>query len=479
MPNTIATIGAEAFRYCSSLTSITIPSSLKSVGAYGFQDCTSITSVRISDLAAWCNISFANRSSSPNRLEGHLYVGDEEVKELVIPDGVTNIGNYAFAGCGEITSLTIPNSVTTIGEYSFDLCLNLATVNLSNSLLSIGRGAFSQCRRINSLNIPNSVTKIEDRAFFSCSGLESLVIGNGVASIGNSAFQECVKLFSVVIPNNVTSIGKNVFQGCYDLKTVTLSEELAAIEESTFQGCMSLTNIIIPAKVSYIYQSAFAGCWLEEVKVLAETPPFAYANTFSNYDIPLYVPDSSISAYQKTSPWSNFTSFKTLSGEEFEKKKCSTPTISYVNGQLKMSCATEDVEYVTDIMDADVKKHYDATISLTATYDISAYATKGGYENSDIATATLCWIEAEPKPENITGTVVELPSKAILIQNEGGVLTVQGADDNTQVRVYTIEGKLVGEGVSQNGIAEVSTTLQPGSVAIVKIGKKGLKITMK
>lgn len=134
------------------------------------------------------------------------------------------------------------------------------------------------------------------------------------------------------------------------------------------------------------------------------------------------------------------------------------------------------MEFVTNITDADIKQHRGATISLTATYTISVYATKTDYENSDVATATLCWIGKEPQKDGIANSVMNIPSRALLIQNDGSQLTVEGADDGTLVSVYTTDGKLVGSAVSRNGAANVSTTLCPGSVAIVKVGEKAVKI---
>lgn len=144
-----------------------------------------------------------------------------------------------------------------------------------------------------------------------------------------------------------------------------------------------------------------------------------------------------------------------------------------------MSCATEGVEYVTDITDADIKKHYDATISLTATYTISVYATKSGYDNSETATATLCWIDQQPKTEGITNGIANIPAQAVLIQSEEGSIKVQGVDEGTQVSVYGINGTEAGKAISRNGCATVNTNLQTGSVAIVKIGEKSVKVIVK
>ena len=134
---------------------------------------------------------------------------------------------------------------------------------------------------------------------------------------------------------------------------------------------------------------------------------------------------------------------------------------------------------MSEIRDADIKKHYDATISLTATYDISVYATKSGYANSDIATATLCWIDLQPRTEGISDGIADTPANAVLIQSQGGTITVQGCEEGEQVSVYGINGTQAGTSISQNGAAIVNTSLQPGSITIVKIGDNSVKVVMK
>ena len=160
-------------------------------------------------------------------------------------------------------------------------------------------------------------------------------------------------------------------------------------------------------------------------------------------------------------------------------EKCKAPTIRYKNGKLVFECDTEGAKFVTDIIDADIKKHYDATISLTATYNISVYATKEGYNNSDVVTATLCWIDVEPKTEGITNIAANVRALPVMIQSSGSTLTVSGADDGTPISVYSINGTQAGSATIQNGAAIIPTTLQSGSAAIVKIGDKNIKVIMK
>lgn len=233
------------------------------------------------------------------------------------------------------------------------------------------------------------------------------------------------------------------------------------------------------SRVKVINVKAFANCPnLKDVTCLAENTPNTKTNAFEGSYIEyttLHVPAASIAAYKAVEPWKNFKSIVAIDGETPETQKCAKPTISYQNGKLTFSSSTEGAEYVSEITDADIKKHYDATIQLTATYNISVYATKSGYDDSDVATATLCWIDKEP---SISG-IGEIPARALLIQSEGGMMTVEGADDGQQISVYGINGTQAGAAVSRNGRANIATNLQPGTIAIVKIGEKSVKVVVK
>ena len=146
----------------------------------------------------------------------------DSVKKVVIEDGVTSIGNYAFSGCLGLKSITIPDGITSIGDHAFDSCINLRSITLPDSITSIGMWAFYNCWNVPSIIIPDGVTSIEDFTFDSCIGLTSITIPNSIINIKSSAFHNCAELASITIPDSVTSIGESVFGDCSNLTTISL-----------------------------------------------------------------------------------------------------------------------------------------------------------------------------------------------------------------------------------------------------------------
>ena len=330
-------------------------------------------------------------------------------------------------------------------------------VKFGEELEVIGGYAFYNCTGLTSVTIPNSVTSIGDEAFCGCSGLTSLTIGNSVTNIGYQAFYYCSGLTSVTIPNSVTSIGSQAFS-C----------------------CSSLTSVTIPKSVTSIGYQAFYGCDIPEVISKIENPFDINTNTFSDntfYNATLYVPTGTIDKYKVTNGWKKFVFIE----EEVLHQRCNIPTISYSNGKLIFKCETENVDFVSEITDTDIKKNYTATVNLTASYNISVYATKTNYENSDTIHATLCWIDVEPATEGIVDedAVNEVKALPVLIQTQGGIISVQGAAEGTPIAIYDTSGKMYGSATSEKERTTISTSLQPGTVAVVKIGEKVVKVLVK
>ena len=242
-------------------------------------------------------------------------IGCHFLKSLVIPDSVTNIGDYAFWGCKSLKSLVIPDSVTSIGDYAFDDCTSLSSLVIPEGVTSIGHCAFRGCYSLKSLVIPasvgniignpfsgwngelkclspyfiydnkvlfdkdkskiiafrdknttsyvipDSVSCIEFGAFWKCYSLRSLVIPDSVSSIGYWAFWNCRSLTDIVIPDGVNSIGDRVFSGCCSLKSLVIPDSVSSIGESAFEDCGSLSSLVIPEGVTSIGHCAFRGCY--------------------------------------------------------------------------------------------------------------------------------------------------------------------------------------------------------------------------
>ena len=386
------------------------------------------------------------------------YSGEVVIPSSITVEGqeytVTSIGNSAFRGCTGLTSVNIPNSVTSIGNDVFYGCKGLTSVTIPNSVTSIGNSAFSDCRGLTSVTIPNSVTSISRYAFKGCPGLTSVTIPNSVTYIDEYAFSGCSGLTSVTIPNSVTSIGRDAFADCSSLTSVTIPNSVTSIREYAFRYCSKLEDVY---------------CYAEKVP---STDASAFEGSYIEYST-LHVIGSSLSLYQATAPWSGFGTIKALEGTEAETKKCEKPVISYNNGELSFTCATEGVEYVSKINSDDFNSFYTQLVQLSGCYNISVTATKAGYDNSDVATAKLYWLTSSGTLDTNINTA---KTRGIVIQSAGGFITLSGLDTNERVDFFAIDGAALGSATATDGTATFSA--KSGTIVIAKIGKESVKIAV-
>lgn len=511
---TVTSIGASAFRECTALTAITIPEGVEYIRSSAFYNCSSLESVSI--------------PNSVRIIAAEAFYGCGELSSVSIGSNVMAIGDRAFSGCKKLESVVIPKSVKTLGGGAFSGCKSLKSVTINCEIKSIEAGTFSQCESLVSINIPEGVTIIKEDAFMYCSSLQNLdfpsslttieskafawtglreviipnnvttiqedafwncsaekiVIGDGIESISERAFTNCRKLKSLYIGKNVKTIEKDAFSYCASLISVTIPDKVETIEESAFEWCAKLKKLTIGSGVKKIGSVAFRYCRvLQDVYCYAENVPSTDSSTFeeSQNEFPtLHVPESSISQYSSTSPWSEFFSIVALDNDGGDKK-CEKPEIKYENGELKFNCTTEGVEFAYEIKDNDIKSGYGSSVALSATYTINVYAKKTGYEDSEVATATLCWIDVEPQKEGITDedAVTEVKAMPVLIQTQGSTIIVQGTEEGTPIAIYSVDGKQYGSAIAEKDSTTIFTTLQPRSVAIVKIGEKTVKVMIK
>ena len=443
--------------------------------------------------------------------------------DIAVPnsDGVTIYYNYINNGTELELQVTFGSSYDSY-RGMINIPSQVTYQGNTTNVTSIGASAFSSSF-VTSVTIPNSVTSIGYSAFYGCSGLTSVKIGNGVTSIGDNAFSDCSRLTKViihditawcgiafngfksnplffahhlysndnteikdlVIPNSVTSIGHYVFYGCSGLTSITIPNSVTSIGDYAFSSCSGLTSITIPNSVTSIGQGAFSRCnklltIISRMTNVCTIPE----NCFEEYvynNATLYVPQGTTYKYKAIDYWTKFLTIEEgepsgVSGDGPEK--CETPTITYSNGQLLFNTSTEGATCYYTITDNDVTNGCGDKISLCVTYNVKVYAWKSGYQNSDIATGTLCWIDTNPTTEGIINEVTQISARAVFVQANDGFVSISGLGDSERVAIYQTDGKQVATVKAYNGSASVATNISRGTPVIVKIGEKAVKVVM-
>ncbi len=278
IPNSVTSIGQYAFTGCSGLTSVTIGSSVTTISYSAFMNCNGLTRVNITDLAAWCRISFESSNANPLYYAYHLYLNGAEVQDLVVPSTITTINNYAFYNCSGLTSVTIPYSITEIGNSAFYGCSGLTSVTIGNSVTSIGKNAFRFCSNLKTVIWGAvSCSSIGDNAFNY--SLYTLQFGNGVEHIPTGLPSLSMSGKRLVLPNSVKTIETGAFTGTCDA-------------------------VVIGNSIENIATGAFAS-GISVAYVSSTTPRPCDANAFANPQT-LYVPDGTRMTYFTSQGWGEF-----------------------------------------------------------------------------------------------------------------------------------------------------------------------------
>ena len=212
----------------------------------------------------------------------------DQIRKIVIENGVTSIGSCAFWKCGvlsaeisssvttignhafresSIIAASIPSNVKTIGDSAFRGCKNLSEVNISEGVETIGQNAFSACSSLAKIALPASIGEVGAAAFFQCQALISATFapGSKQVKLGDNIFMQCYYLMSVTLPQNIDRISMGMFQNCLMLPGVEITQGAESICESAFASCGAFTTVIIPDSVTSIERSAFASCPLSDI----------------------------------------------------------------------------------------------------------------------------------------------------------------------------------------------------------------------
>ena len=280
VPENTTSIGLEAFMGCSNLVDIHIGSLVSYIGLGAFWGCKNLENVYIKNIASWCNIDFGIGSvygglTHPMYYASNLYLNDELLTEVTIPEGVKTIGSGAFYNCNFINHIIISNTVTKIGDSAFYGCSGLKNISIPNSVTDIGYYVLSGCSNLTHLEIPfvgkttNFLNDVYLYPFAYLFGDDEYVGSVPVQQYVriNPGSREKSQKETYYIPSSLKTVAissgtifKRAFYNVTTIKNIQFGEDVMCIEEWAFEGCLSLTNIYIYGDVFQVKSSAFKDC---------------------------------------------------------------------------------------------------------------------------------------------------------------------------------------------------------------------------
>lgn len=454
IPEGVEIIRKNTFYQCQELQSITIPSTVTTIEGLAFDYCDKLQRFNITSLEWWINLTFDGHHGI------HLFINNEEIKEVTIPssvieirdclfsgcegiesvvlhNGITSIGKYAFADCG-IETINIPESVLSIGDFAFYNNSKIKDVTIPENVLSVGNSLFWGCSSLETVNLPNSITKL-DGTFGYCTSLKEVTIPDGVKEL-RFAFCRCTSLSSIIIPNSVEDIGYSSFSGCSNLQTVKIGSGVISVSWESFINCKNLSEVYCYAtNVPNTNSGAFSGSYIE------------YAT--------LFVPSSSIEQYKATEPWKSFGNIVGLpkyhltylvdnevyKDYELEENTAITPEQAATKEGYTFS-GWSDIPSTMPAHDVTVT----GTFSIN-TYKLTYKVDGEVYRTYDVEYGATITPEAAPTKEGYTFSgwseiPTTMPAHDVIVTGtftqETGIDQIMGSK-NGSAMIFTIDGKRV------------------------------------
>lgn len=271
------------------------------------------------------------------------YSHRSSVRKVVLPEGLTQVGSYAFANCTQLDDIMLPNTVERMGDH-----------------------AFAHCTSLTDIEVPAGVTSLSGWSFFECTGLQNVTMHEGLTTIGSNAFYGCTAMADLELPATLTTISNGAFEYCTSLTEITLPKSVTAIGDWAFAHSTNLTDVY-----------SYCGKW-----------PYTGINILADTNVghgTLYVPAELMDKYRANSYW------KACGTMAKAMEECDTPTIRYEAGNLLFSSATEGARYHYSVrtVGADITNTEGETlggVAIASQIDVTVYATAEGYRPSDKVT---------------------------------------------------------------------------------------------
>ncbi|MBQ6737391.1 MAG: leucine-rich repeat domain-containing protein, partial [Synergistaceae bacterium] len=296
----VTALGDELFLDNNRIKEITIPDTIASMGTSIFENCSELTSVRL--------------PNSLQRIPNRAFYGCKKLQSIQLPSGLKNIGASSFAGCAALTYVSIPDSVTSIGGDAFLNCTGIKDFSISKNLTNLGSHAFKGTPWLTAQS--DLFVTVGNKILVKYNGIEEYVqVPLGITQI-TDAFEDNIFPMEIELPSSLTSIGPHAFSGCRSLETVNIPETVRSIGESAFRGCGHLGPVTLPARLTSIGPSAFQSCSVLERIVIPEgvktLPGLSFANC-ENLRV-LQIPESVTSIASDVIVYSGVAELRVIKG---------------------------------------------------------------------------------------------------------------------------------------------------------------------